>query len=41
MLLGEKLTAALVIGAALILAGVYLAEFWRGIEEVPPDTAGA
>jgi drug/metabolite transporter (DMT)-like permease len=41
LLLGEKLTAALLVGAALILAGVYLAEFWRGIEEVPPDTAGA
>ena len=27
--------------AALILAGVYLAEFWPGVEEVPPDTAGA
>jgi drug/metabolite transporter (DMT)-like permease len=41
LLLGEKLTAALLVGAALILAGVYLAEFWRGMEEVPPDTAGA
>lgn len=41
LLLGEKLTPALLAGAALILAGVYLAEFWRGIEEVPPDTAGA
>ncbi|HEV2491077.1 MAG TPA: EamA family transporter [Candidatus Acidoferrales bacterium] len=41
LLLGEKPTGALLSGAALILAGVYLAEFWRGIEEVPPDTAGA
>ena len=41
LLLGEKPTPALLFGAALILAGVYLAEFWRGIEEVPPDTAGA
>ena len=41
MLLGEKPTAALIFGAVLILAGVYLAEFWREIEEVPPDTAGA
>ncbi|HEV2298238.1 MAG TPA: DMT family transporter [Candidatus Acidoferrales bacterium] len=41
LLLGEKPTPALLFGAALILAGVYLAEFWRGIAEVPPDTAGA
>lgn len=41
LLLGEKPTGALLAGAGLILAGVYLAEFWRGIEEVPPDTAGA
>lgn len=41
MLLGEKPTTALLAGAALILFGVYLAEFWRGLEEVPPDTAGA
>lgn len=41
LLLGEKLTAALLISATLILAGVYLAEFWPGVEEVPPDTAGA
>ena len=41
MLLGEKPTTALLAGATLILLGVYLAEFWRGLEEVPPDTAGA
>lgn len=41
LLLGEKVTAAFLIGAALILAGVYLAEFWPGNKEVPADTAGA
>jgi len=41
LLLGEKLTGTLLIGASMILAGVYLAEFAPGRGEVPADTAGA
>ena len=41
LLLGEKLTRGLVIGGALILAGVYLTEFGPGRQEAPAETAGA
>ena len=41
LLLGEKLTTVLLVGGGMILAGVYLAEFSPGAEEVPPETAGA
>jgi drug/metabolite transporter (DMT)-like permease len=43
LILGEKMTAVLVVGGCLILAGVYLAEFGPGTraEEAPADTAGA
>jgi len=39
--LGEKLTGGLLIGGALILAGVYLTEFGPGKQEAPVETAGA
>lgn len=41
LLLGEKLTRLLLIGGALILAGVYLTEFGAGSEKAPLDTAAA
>lgn len=39
--LGEKLTSTLLAGGALILAGVYITEFWPGAEETTVETAGA
>jgi len=41
IMLGDKLTGAVLIGGGLILAGVYLTEFGPGSEEVPVETAGA
>ena len=41
IVLGEKITGALFLGGALILAGVYLAEFGPGKQESPVETAGA
>jgi len=41
IMLGEKLTGGLLIGGALILAGVYLTEFGPGKQEAPVETAGA
>ena len=39
--LGEKMTSTLLAGGALILAGVYITEFWPGAEEATVETAGA
>lgn len=41
VMLGEKLTGALLVGGGLILAGVYLTEFGPGKQEAPVETAGA
>lgn len=41
VMLGEKVTGALLIGGGLILAGVYLTEFGPGKQETPVETAGA
>lgn len=41
MVLGESPTKALLIGGAMILLGVYLAEFGPGSGDAPAETAGA
>lgn len=41
LILGENATLALLIGGALILVGVYLAEFGPGSEASPVEAAGA
>jgi drug/metabolite transporter (DMT)-like permease len=39
--LGDKLTSMFLLGGILILAGVYITEFWPGAEDATAETAGA
>lgn len=41
VLLGEKVTGALIVGGGMILLGVYLAEFGPGAQQVPTEVPGA